>query len=442
MKNKKLRLLLKEKYDAVLRSIRERKEDVKRDWEKSTGEDIARSRLFISAVALVISIILWVFVAWDGNLEGTRSVDVAIQYVGLTPDYTVYDSDKMVNVRVIGRGSMLSRIDISEFRAEVDLQGMQTGKYKLPIKIEIPSYLRLRSWSPSAATVEIYRQIERTVPVGWKLHGKMPDGRMITKVDISPSEVTLSGPEVDVLAIQALEVTIPADKTGGNGSFKLPVKEADSALINERVHIAPGEVNVTVTVEDETVGEQIPIKVSAVGEPAEGLEIDTVKLIPDITTVRGRGEAVRAMKSLELAPIDVTGIDQNLQLVLPLQPAQPVEGLEIVGPGRVRVEITLRKKVAAKTYSSVPIHILGATADREWVISPATASLTVEGNQLMIDALFNNEPPCELYVDVSNIVAKRITVPVLVRKVQKEFEVMNVEPEQVTVSVVEQEKRR
>lgn len=439
MKNKLLSLM-KEKCVALLRKLREYLGDAKRDWDNSTADDITRSRLFLATVAIVISIILWVFVAWDGNMEGTRSVDVPIQYIGLTPDYTVYDSDKTVSVRVIGRGSMLSRIDLSEFRAEVDLQGMQAGKYKLPIKIEIPSNLRLRSWNPSAATVEIYRQIERTAPVGWKLQGKLPDGRIITKVDISPGEVTLLGPEADVLAIQALEVTIPVGKVGQKGPLKLRVQPTDTALLSERVRITPGEVNVSLTLEDETVGEQIPVKVAVTGEPAEGLEVDTVKLIPDITTVRGRSDAVRAMDSLELSPIDVTGLDQNLQLVLPLQPAKPVEGLEIVGPNRVRLEITLRKKVAAKTYSSVPIHLVGAASDREWVISPAAASLTVEGNQLMIDALFNNEPPCELYVDVSNIVAKRITVPVLVRRVQKEFEVVHVEPEQVTISVVKPEK--
>lgn len=436
MKNKRLRQL-KEKYITFLRAFRERKQNIKKEWENSTGEDIARSRPFLAAVALVISLILWIFVAWDGNTEGTRSVEVPIQYTNLTAGYTVYDSDKTVLVRVVGKGSMLSRVDASEFRAEVDLQGLQTGKYKLPIRIEIPSYLRMRSWTPSAATVEIYRLIERTVLVSWKLQGKAPEGKIVVKAEITPGEVTLSGPETDVLAIQSLEVTVPTDKLAHGTPLKLPVKASDPAQMNERVHIAPGEVNIVLTLEDETVGEQIPVHVPVSGEPAEGLEIDTVKVIPDIVTVRGRGGAVRAMSSLELPPIDVTGLEQNLQLMLPLQPEKPVEGLEIIGPSRARVEITLRKKVAAKTYSSVPIIITGAAAGAEWVISPAAASLTVEGNQLMIDALFSSEPPCELYIDVSNIVAKRITLPILARKLQKGFNVVYIEPEQVTAAIVE-----
>lgn len=438
MKNKQFRQL-KEKYIALLRMLRKRKQDIKKEWDNSTGEDIARSRPFLAAVALGISLLLWVFVAWDGNMESTRSIEIPIQYTGLSPGYTMYDSDKTVHVRIIGKGNLLSRAELSEFRADVDLQNLQTGKYKLPIRIEVPSYLRMRSWTPSAATVEIYRLIERTVPVTWKLQGKLPAGKIVAVKEISPAEVTLSGPETDVMAIQSLEVTVTTNNLTQDTVLKLPVKTSDTAPMNEKVQIAPAEVNVAVALEDETIGEQIPVTVPISGEPADGLEIDIIKVIPEIITVRGRGDAVREMKSLDLPPIDVTGLEQNLQLMLPLRPDKPIEGLEIIGPRRARVEITLRRKVTAKTYSSVPINITGAAPGAEWSISPAAVSLTVEGSQLLVDTLFNSEPPCELYIDVSDIVTKRISLPVLVRKLQKEFEVVHIEPGQVTVAIIEPE---
>lgn len=436
MKNKTLRSL-KEKYINMLKKLRKWNRSFIKKWSGHSAYDLARSRPFLAMVALAISMVLWVLVARDVDTEGTRTVDVPIQYINLTPGFAVYESDETVEVRVIGRGNTLSRAELSEFKAEVDLQTLQTGKYKLPIKIDIPIYLRLRSWNPSTASVEIYRQIERTLPLSWKLQGKLPARKMIAKVELSPSEVTLTGPEVEVLAVQSLEVTIPADKLVSGASQILPVSAGDSSLAKSRVHIAPGSVNVTVTLEDETLGEQIPVSVSVTGMPAEGLEIDSIKVIPAQVTISGSGEAVRAMRSLELSPIDVTGLDQNLQLILPLQPANPVPGIEIIGSDRARVEITLRKKIAAKTYSSVPIIVTGAPSNVEWVVTPASATLTVDGSQLMIDALFSNEPPCELYVDVSNIIARQITLPVLVRNLQKEFKVMYIEPEQVTVAVID-----
>lgn len=435
MKNKFLNSLLGKK-SSLIRRIKARKNEIKKLWAKTSGSEIVRSRLFLAAVALAISLILWIFVAWDGNTEGTRTLDVPIQYINTPRGFTLFDSDGKVQVRVLGRVGLLSRAEVAEFRAEVDLQGLQAGKYKLPIRIEVPQYLRLRSWNPATAEVEIYRQIERALPVTWRLEGNPPGGKILGSVEISPAEVTLSGPEADVLAVQALEVVLPAGRLSGGAALKLPVKAADASQMSERVRISPASVSVKVSLEDKIIGEQIPVHVTVSGEPAEGLEVDSIKIVPDMITIKGGGEAVRAMGSLELSPIDVTGIDQNMQLMLPLQPGKPVAGIEIIGPDRARVEITVRKKMAAKTYSSIPVKIYGAAPGVEWRVVPQSASLTVEGSQAYIDSLFSWEPPCELYVDVSNIIVKQISLPVLVRKLQKNFEVIQITPEQVMVTVI------
>ncbi len=47
-----------------------------------------------------------------------------------------------------------------------------------------------------------------------------------------------------------------------------------------------------------------------------------------------------------------------------------------------------------------------------------------------IDALHSGSVPCELYVDVSNIVSKQLVLPVLVRNLKSGFKVVRIEPEQ------------
>lgn len=424
---------LQKKKEVLLKKLRGRIAYLKGLWAGASGADIIHSRFFLAVSAIAMSLIIWCFVAWDGNTEGSRSIDVPIQYTNLARGFTIYDSDTTVQVRVLGRVNMLTRTEISEFSAEVDLQALQTGKYKLPIKIEVPSFLRVRSWNPSAASVEIYRQIERTLPVTWKLEGKLEASKIIAGVDISPSEVTLAGPEADVLAVQAIEVTIPAARLTTGTTLKLPVKLTEAPAQDDKMLVSPGSVSVKVTLEEEIIGEQIPVTVAVAGELADGLEIDEIKIIPDKVTIRGSGEAVRKMTSLTLSPIDVSGLEQNLQLVLPLQSGEPIPGIEIVGSERVRIEITVRKKMAAKTYT-VPVTIIGATSGVELSISPHSAALTVEGSQAIVDSLTGYEAPCELYVDVSNIVTRQINLPILVRKLQKDFEIIQIEPEQVIVT--------
>ena len=184
-------------------------------------------------------------------------------------------------------------------------------------------------------------------------------------------------------------------------------------------------------------GERIPVKVSVTGEPHAGLQVESVKVIPDSVSIRGSAAAVRSIDSLVLAPVDITGLEQDIQLMIPMEPTQLPPGVEITGTDRARVEIHLSKKMSVKTFQNVPLMIAGNTASKEWRFSPPSVSLTIEGPETAVEALEGQHPPCELYVDVSNIVSQHTELPVLVRGLRPGFQVVRTEPEQVSVTSVE-----
>jgi YbbR domain-containing protein len=194
---------------------------------------------------------------------------------------------------------------------------------------------------------------------------------------------------------------------------------------------------VTVSLENEILGESIPVEVSVVGTPAEGYELDTVKVIPSSVSIKGKSTEVKKMTSLVLPPVDISGLDQNLNLMLPLQPAEMDPDVEISGPERARVEIYIRKKISNKTFNSVGVMTEGKAQGKEWKITPQSVKLTIQGTKSDIDALQSGSVPCDLYVDVSNIVSKQLTLPVLVKNLRPEYTVLKIEPEQVTVTAVD-----
>lgn len=406
------------------------------------GEKFLQSRIFLGGVALFISVLIWAFVAWDGNTEGSRTFSAKIQYENLQRGYSYYDkSGGTVSVRLSGRINALSNIEQGDITARVDLQGLQVGKYSLPVKLDVPQYVRVRSWDPSAAEVEIYRHVERTFPITWKLDGDAPEGMIVASVDIKPSEAVLSGPEADVLAVQNVEAAVPAEKLSAAGEVKVPLS-LYPAVENEknggRLRLSPSAVSVSFSMEEEMVGERIPVNVSVVGQPAEGLEVDSIKVMPERVTVRGRSEAVRKMQALVLPPVDISGLDQDLELMLPLQPGGASDdGVEVTGPDRARVDIKLRKKMAVKTFHNVSILVEGTSSQHpEWRVTPQSVTLTIEGTQAAIETL-RGIAPCDLYVDVSNIVLQRIQLPVLIKDLKKDFQVVKIEPDQVIITAVE-----
>ena len=402
----------------------------------SKSESFLQTRVFLIGVSLFISVMIWAFVAWNGNTDGTRTIPVRIRYVNLQSGYSLSDNTQQVDIKLVGRLNSLSQVVKGDVSAQVDLQGLQPGKYTSR-KYKDTFKRKGQGWEPSNADVEIYRHVERTVPITWRVDGETPEGMIVASADIKPSKATLSGPEDEVLGVQAVEAVIPSAKLTADDYVRLPLSAVGSSKNRDKISIFPEYVDIKPFLEHEILGERIPVKVTVVGQPAEGLEVDSINITPDRVTVSGRSETVKKMTAIVLPPVDISGLDQNLNLLLPLQPAELMPGLEVSGPDRVRVEITVRKKMASKTFTNVGIMVEGGKAEKEWKILPQSVRLTVEGPQMAMESLPSGYIPCELYVDVSNVVSKQLTLPVLVKNLKKDFRVVHIEPEQVVVTFVE-----
>lgn len=422
---------LNEKFSAISERINYR------------GETFLQSRVFLIGVSLFISILLWAFVALDGNSDAARTVTAEIKYLNTPRGLSVYAPSKKVEVKLVGKISSLSNVQAADVIAAVDLASLTPGKYNLPIRIEVPSFARIRSWQPSLAQVEIYRHIEKRMLITVSTTGTPPEGMVVSSIDASPARAVISGPEEDVMQVTDLEAVVPLDKLNSNSEFTAPVEIKNTAAVipgdsaASRLSVSPREVKVKISYENEIVGERIPVRVSVVGQPQEGLQVESVRVIPDTVAIRGNSTAVRKMQSLVLPPVDISGLEQNIQLMLPMQPAKLDPGIDITGTDRARVEITLSKKMGSRVFNGIQLAIEGNEPTREWKLSPQTVSITVEGPQVEAETLSAAHPPCELYVDLSNIVAKQTELPVLVRGLKRDFRVVKIEPEQVLVTAVQ-----
>ena len=406
------------------------------------GELILQSKVFFVCLSLFISVALWFFVALDNDSEAARTMNVDIDYINVPAGFSVYAPTKKVEIKVAGKINILSGVKASDLTAEVDLTGLQAGKYSLPVNIDVPSFARMISIKPAVAEVEIYRYVERTLDITAKTEGSPPEGMILSSVALEPATAVISGPESEVLAVQGLEAVVPLGKLDEKGKARVSITPKQSgaktsaATHEVRLAITPKETTASVKFENEIVGERIPVKVSVVGVPQEDLQIESIKVIPDSVAIRGKSEAVKKMRALVLPPVDITGLDQNIQLMIPLSPKDLDENIEISGPDRARVEIRLSKKMGVKTFTNVPLMIEGAEAGKDWEISPPSVSVTVEGTQMAIDSL-TGSVPCELYVDVSNIVSQQADLPVLVRNMKRDLQVVQTEPEQVRVTIAD-----
>ena len=430
-------------YDSIKKKIYNTKKNITdtKTIVHSKSRSLLKTKVIFASLSLLLSVLLWAFVAWDGNSDVVRSITVPIQYSNPSRGYSAFENTKDVTIRLSGRLNILSRLEQGDISARVNLEGLQPGKFNLPINIETPPLVKVRSWQPTTATVEIYRYVERTIPVTLKQSDKEDkDDLSIMSADILPVSVTVSGPEADVMAVQGVTATLPAGKIKNGSSISASLKIVGiHGNSNNRISILPRSVNVIPYVGHGATGVNIPVKANITGHPQNGFEIDYVKVIPDHVFVKGKNPGIASvkMKVLSLPPVDITGLDQNLHLVVPLlSPNNTNSDIEISGPEKARIDIILKKKMAVKTYPNVQIMLEGNNKGQEWKISPQSVTLTVEGNQATIDTLKNIAAPCELYIDVSNIVSNQLSLPVLEKNLRKDLQIVQIEPEQVTVTAV------
>jgi hypothetical protein len=137
---------------------------------------------------------------------------------------------------------------------------------------------------------------------------------------------------------------------------------------------------------------------------------------------------------LEINAIDVTGHTENMNVDIPLEP--PNNDITIIGPDYVNVRVELHTAMETKTFTGVQINIRGALNAKGWNVSPQTANVTVERSMLASSQFDVSKPPLELYVDVTNVVAPRLVLPILTDNVAAGMNVIRIEPQQVSVSAV------
>ncbi len=92
---------------------------------------------------------------------------------------------------------------------------------------------------------------------------------------------------------------------------------------------------------EERLEKYVPVKPVIIGLPAEGFEIDKIKIAPETVRIKGARSVITRIHTVKTEPIDITGISKNLKYNAYLDITKfnvRVDTLE------VQVNISVRKK--------------------------------------------------------------------------------------------------
>ncbi|OPZ59092.1 MAG: hypothetical protein BWY88_00843 [Synergistetes bacterium ADurb.Bin520] len=93
------------------------------------------------------------------------------------------------------------------------------------------------------------------------------------------------------------------------------------------------------------------------------------------------------------------------------------------------MQATVRPVLISRTFSSVPVDVEGRSIYPRWKVDPNKVKVTLRG---LVGVLSGDGAP-RAYVEVTNLVSRRVTVPVRLRGRSADVEVVEISPPMVTV---------
>ena len=398
------------------------------------SDESRRTRIALQVLSLVFAMSLWLFVTWDGTAASVRNISVPLKYPDLQDGYSIADAATVIDVTLEGRIEVLALMDRNEITASVAVNDLRPWKYRLPVQLEIPEGVRLSAYSPHTVDVELFRIIERTLRPALSVTGSPPENLSLGSVSINPAEVVTRGPEALILSVRRAEVRESVENLmiGINGDLAVKLVGDDGDV--DGILVEPRQVRVMTKLEEAVDLKRVPVMVSAEGIPAEGFDIGIVSVSPDMVTLRGRRSSLQRVDEIVLNAIDVTGHSETMDIDVPIDP--PAEGIAVLSADKANVRIEFDSAVEAATFQNVPVSVTGLGVYGYWALEPATASVTLERTVADTARFDMDSPPLELYVDVTNVVTRRMVLPVLVRNLSEDVRVLRIDPERITINAL------
>ncbi|MDK2958297.1 MAG: hypothetical protein PWP47_341 [Synergistaceae bacterium] len=401
--------------------------------ETPKTDDIISSPMFLRVMAVLIALAFWFYASGSRTTETTRSLSVPLEYLNVPPQTTLKGPVKEVEVVLSGSPGVLSSLTPEAVVCEVDARGLGVGKYRLAVRAIAPKDVKLVDVVPTHVDIELLRYIDRLIPVEVVFDKGLPPGLYLDMVEIVPKDISVKGSEKDLAKIGSARITPSLEDLKAGGELSLPVEIVKSEEFEDEVTFEPKRVKFSAVLAEGVPKKNVPVNARIIGKPMEDFRLKAVVVEPAVVTVEGPLAKLDRVTKVDTETIDLTDIAKEQNMVIPLrEPEDPL--VKIVGATSVRVNVLLTPFTVTRLLSRVTVEVEGKSVYPKWKVEPASVDITVEGVPSEVNSLDEKELLIQPFVNVTNVVSRRLTVPVRVRnRTEGKLKVLRVEPSNVTV---------
>lgn len=333
----------------------------------------------LGALALIISLSLWVLVVNDQNPERTDVPEIAIpvETTRVSSGLIVMNTPDPVRLRIKTPKDKWDTLRASSFRAYVDLSRLGPGIHAVPIISETSDpQVRVLEVMPATTSIRVEEIQERTVPVKVTLVGNVPFGYVYRMPKVDPEVVVASGPASLVQSVETASVDVRLEGISVDIDTAFHPAAVDTSGATVRiVRLDPQTVRVSLPVSQQVSYKQVGVRATTSGAVAPGYWTESVSVDPSSVTVVGDPKALASINYLETAPLNVDGASSSIVQDLRIN---ATEGVSLVQQQTTRVRVQISPLQTSQVLRVAP-RLVNLAPRLQVVSAPASVEVTVQG---------------------------------------------------------------
>jgi YbbR domain-containing protein len=196
--------------------------------------------------SFILALLLWLTLIPDEKMYSEKTLVIPITLNNVPLQMELAEKvQPQINVTLIAPNRLLPQITEATVHAVLDLSNASIEQTAYPINknmVSIPAGTEIRELYPSQVNIKLENAKEVLLKVEPTLIGEISDGLELKKVEASPSEVAIRGPESKV-PDKAVVKTTPIDISKLKQSTEI---EAELILPNPDVRLSGADTRVAV----------------------------------------------------------------------------------------------------------------------------------------------------------------------------------------------------
>ncbi len=284
-----------------------------------TRTKFTKSPAFLKILSLFLALILWFFIAGEGeDVWGTQVrytySEIPLHARGLGEDLAVAEAEESVDITLQGFPQAFDGLTPADLEAYIELNGLEEGRHEVRIRADAPAGLSIVRISPSTTEVVLEEMVSKQISVESLQRGTPAEGMMLHQVDFDPEEVFVRGPRRNVQEVE--KVVFPLDLEGAEEDLfftaTLYALDADGNQV-EGVDIIPSSVEIMAEIGFSEERVSIVPQFTNNGDSVKSITLEYTEVL-----IRAPQEVLAGIDSINTETIDLSGRPTQFTEEVPL----------------------------------------------------------------------------------------------------------------------------